>query len=108
VRTRDGKHYAKVRLIRGVKQTNQGEDHSAYWLQYAYQADGTRNLEITINREYGFTFEKFGLKRCLFKTAVALTHSAERSSDLLSSPGAQVDNWPRQSLPTKSYWPKKS
>jgi hypothetical protein len=60
-RTRDGKRYAKVRLIRGVKQTASGEDHSAYWLQWAYQPDGTRNLEIAVSSEYGFPFEKFGL-----------------------------------------------
>jgi hypothetical protein len=63
VRTRDGKHYAKVRLIRGVKITAQGEDHTAYWLHWAYQPDGTRNLEIAISKEYGFPFEKFGLAR---------------------------------------------
>lgn len=63
VRTRDGKHYAKVHLIRGVKLTAQGEDHTAYWLEWAYQPDGTRNLEIAIGREYGFPFEKFGLTR---------------------------------------------
>lgn len=63
VRARDGKHYAKVYLIRGVKPTAQGEDHTAYWLRWAYQPDGTRNLEIAINEEYNFPFEKFGLLR---------------------------------------------
>lgn len=67
VRTRDGKHYAKIRLIRGVKLTPQGEDHSAYWLQWAYQQDGTRNLEIAVSKDYGFPFEKFGLVRELLR-----------------------------------------
>jgi hypothetical protein len=62
-RTRDGKRYAKFRLIQGVKQTARGEDRSAYWLQWAYQPDGTRNLEIAVGPEYGFPFEKFGLTR---------------------------------------------
>ena len=59
-RTQDGKHFAKVRLMKGLKP--EGEGYS-YWLQWAYQPDGSRNLEIAIGKEYLFPFEAFGLDR---------------------------------------------
>jgi hypothetical protein len=62
--TRDGEHYGKIRLIAGgLKQTSQGSDSRAYWPQFAYQPNGTRNLEIAVCKDYIFPFEKFGLKR---------------------------------------------
>ena len=63
VRTRDGGHYAKVRLLTGFKQTATGSDHSYFWLQWAYQPDGTRDLEIRPSREFPFPVEKFGFRR---------------------------------------------
>jgi hypothetical protein len=61
---RDGKHYAKVRLRSGgPRRTGKFSDLSAYFIQWAYQPDGTRNLEISVGKEYMFPFERFGLKR---------------------------------------------
>jgi hypothetical protein len=62
--TRDGKHYAKVRLLYGaLKRIGKLDDFTAYSIQWAYQHDGTRNLEIAVGKEYSFPFESFGLKR---------------------------------------------
>jgi hypothetical protein len=63
VRTRDGEHFAKIRLSQGLRQTPTGWDHSVYWLHWVYQPDGSRYLEIAVGKEYLFPFEKFGLKR---------------------------------------------
>jgi len=61
--TKDGKHYAKIRLIPGgVKKTDHGDNYNAYWLQWSYQPDGTKNLEIAPNKSMPFPFYKFGLK----------------------------------------------
>jgi hypothetical protein len=62
--TRDGKHYAKVRLITpAFKLADKPDRFIVYGVQWAYQPDGTRNLEIAIGKEYMFPFERFGLKR---------------------------------------------
>lgn len=63
VRTRDGKHYAKFRLKPGVKDTNKGSDFSVFWIRWAYQQDGTRNLEVEPSKMLPFPFEKFGVNR---------------------------------------------
>jgi hypothetical protein len=60
---RDGKHYAKVRLRSGAPKRTKLDDLSAYFMQWAYQPDGTRSLEIAVGKEYMFLFERFGLKR---------------------------------------------
>jgi len=59
VRTRDGRHFAKVRLVLAATDPNK----ITYWPQWAYQPDGTRHLEIAVGKEYQFPFEKFGLQR---------------------------------------------
>jgi len=61
VKTRDGKHYAKVRVMRGQKMTQHGSDFSYYWLNWAFQPDGTRDLEIEPTK-LPFPFFKFGIK----------------------------------------------
>jgi hypothetical protein len=63
VRTRDGQHYAKVRLMSGLKTTSKGSDFSYYWIQLAYQPDGTRSLEIQPSSDLPFPVEKFGISR---------------------------------------------
>ncbi|MEP7272752.1 MAG: hypothetical protein ABI882_14720 [Acidobacteriota bacterium] len=57
IRTRDGKHFAKLRLVRVPT------PHITYWPHFAYQSDGSRNLEIAVGTDYPFPFEQFGLKR---------------------------------------------
>lgn len=66
VRTRDGKHYAKFRLLVELAQPPQGPpylDFESARLLWAYQPDGTRNLEIAPSKNFPFPVEKFGLKR---------------------------------------------
>jgi hypothetical protein len=63
VRAQDGNHYAKVRFFSGLKQTPNGIDHSYLWLQWAYQPDGTRNLEVKPGKDLPFPVEEFGLSR---------------------------------------------
>lgn len=63
----DGRHYAKARFMPGFKNTPRGEDYSSYWVQWAYQPDGTRNLEIAVGKNYPFPFYNFGLNQELLK-----------------------------------------
>lgn len=66
VRTRDGKHYAKFRLLVDLVYPPQGLpylDFESARLLWAYQPDGTRNLEVTPSKNFPFPVEKFGLKR---------------------------------------------
>lgn len=67
VRTRDGKRFAKFRLSQGLKNTPDTDNHPVYWLLWAYQPDGTRDLEIAVSKEYAFPFEKFGISRDTLK-----------------------------------------
>jgi hypothetical protein len=62
--TRDGKHYAKVRLITpAFKLADTSNNFTVHAVQWAYQPDGTRNLEIAVGKKYLFPFERFGLNR---------------------------------------------
>jgi hypothetical protein len=66
IRTRDGKHYAKFRLLVDLAQPFKGSpflDFEHSQLLWAYQADGTRNLDIRPSKNLSFPVEKFGLKR---------------------------------------------
>jgi Carboxypeptidase regulatory-like domain len=63
VMTRNGKHYAKVRLLSGLKTTPKGSDFSYYWPQWVYQPDGSRNLEVRADKNLPFPLEKFGINR---------------------------------------------
>lgn len=66
VRTRDGKHYAKFRLLVDIVYPPEGLpylDFESARLLWAYQSNGTRNLEITPSKNFPFPIEKFGLKR---------------------------------------------
>jgi hypothetical protein len=63
LRTRDGRHYAKFRFMADVVMTPQGAkyvDLENVRLIWAYQVDGTRNLEIKPNKNMPFPFYKFG------------------------------------------------
>jgi hypothetical protein len=53
VRTHDGNHYAKVRLWRC------GDKQFSYCLQWAYQNDGTRNLEVKPGKNFPFPAKRF-------------------------------------------------
>lgn len=61
VRMRDGRHYGKVRLRGGMGAA--GGAPSAYDLVFAYQPDGTRELELEIDQEFPFPLEMFGIDR---------------------------------------------
>jgi hypothetical protein len=66
LRTRDGKHYAKFRLLIGVVESPDGSTHlelNESRFIWAYQPDGTRNLEIGPSRKLSFPLEEFGIKR---------------------------------------------
>jgi hypothetical protein len=61
---RDGKRYAKVRLFTpAFKLADNLDNFTVHGVQWAYQPDGTRNLEIAVGEKYLFPFERFGLKR---------------------------------------------
>lgn len=65
VRTRDGKHYAKFRLNISFIAPPQGEPYldfnSSTMLIWAYQPDGSRNLEVAPDETMPFPFYKFGV-----------------------------------------------
>ena len=65
VRTRDGKHYAKFRLGVNVVKSPSGDMHLDFEhgarLMWAYQPDGTRNLELIPDEGVPFPFYKFNL-----------------------------------------------
>ena len=66
IRTRDGKHYAKFRLLVDLAQPFNGSpflDFEHSQLLWAYQPDGTRNVDIRPSKNLSFPVEKFGLKR---------------------------------------------
>ena len=66
VRTRDGKHYAKFRLLVDLVHPPDGSaflDLDSARLLWAYQPDGTRNLEIRPGKDLPFPLGKFGIKR---------------------------------------------
>lgn len=65
-RTRDGKHYAKFRLLINLVESPDGSTHlglNESRLIWAYQPDGTGNLEIAPSRKLSFPLEKFGINR---------------------------------------------
>jgi hypothetical protein len=57
VRTHDGAHYAKMRLWRCCD-----ENPHHYRVQWAYQSDGTRNLEIKPGKDFPFPLKEFGIQ----------------------------------------------
>jgi hypothetical protein len=66
VKTRDGKHYAKLSLTVYVAEAPNGArylDLKQSKLWWAYQPDGSRNLEIDPGKALNFPVEEFGLKR---------------------------------------------
>lgn len=66
VRTRDGKHYAKFRLLVDLVHPPSGPsylDLETARLLWAYQPDGTRNLEVKPGKDLPFPLGKFGIKR---------------------------------------------
>jgi hypothetical protein len=66
LRTRDGRHYAKFRFMTSVAWPPQGAEYldlENVRLIWAYQPDGTRNLEINPSKKMPFPFHKFDLNR---------------------------------------------
>lgn len=64
LRTRDGSHYAKFRLMTPVAMPPEGPEYLALEetrLIWAYQPDGTRHFEVVAGRGMPFPFHKFGL-----------------------------------------------
>ena len=57
VRTHDGAHYAKMRLWHCCD-----ENPHHYRVQWAYQTDGTRNLEIKPGTDFPFPLKEFGIQ----------------------------------------------
>ncbi|MBS1811357.1 MAG: carboxypeptidase regulatory-like domain-containing protein [Acidobacteria bacterium] len=57
VRTSDGAHYAKMRLWRCCD-----ENPLHYRVQWAYQPDGTRNLELKPGKNFPFPLKEFGIQ----------------------------------------------
>lgn len=66
VRTQDGKHYAKFWLNIDLVMQPSGDAYLDFdmntRMQWVYQPDGTRNLEVAPSKEMAFPFYKFGLK----------------------------------------------
>jgi len=66
LRMRDGLHYAKFRFMTSVARPPQGAEYvdlENVRLIWAYQSDGTRNLEINPSKKMPFPFHMFGLNR---------------------------------------------
>jgi hypothetical protein len=63
LRTRDGRHYAKFRLMVSAVKTPKGSEYLD-WARmiWAYQPDGTRNLEIVRNAPIPYPFSEFERK----------------------------------------------
>jgi hypothetical protein len=53
IRTSDGSHYAKLRLWKGTWK------EGCYYLQWAFQPDGSRNLELKPGKNFPFPVDKF-------------------------------------------------
>lgn len=64
VRTQDGKHYAKLCVNISLLMQPNGEPSLDFdmntRLQWVYQPDGTRNLEVAPSEQMPFPFNKFG------------------------------------------------
>lgn len=64
VRTHDGKHYAKFWVNIDLVMQPSGETYLAFdmdtRMQWVYQPDGTRNLEVAPSEEMSFPLYKFG------------------------------------------------
>jgi hypothetical protein len=56
VRTSDGAHYAKMRLWRCC------DENPLHRVQWAYQPDGTRNLELKPGKNFPFPLKEFGIQ----------------------------------------------
>jgi hypothetical protein len=70
VRSQDGNHFAKFRLLVDLVKPSTGSsylDFKSCRLIWAYQSDGTRNLELRPSEKISFPVEEFGMNRKLLK-----------------------------------------